>query len=237
MVLETFCEIMRKGKHECGRILDLYSGAGGVGLALDELDVAHIGVDIDDYSETYPGKFIQGDASEFVGGGFDLVWASPPCTAYSSLSATHYGSAQAALEACPTIPDLRVREIARRAGAEYVIENVPRATLRGHLRDPARINGLAFGEPFDLERHFETSFSLPDALGTGKADVAIQTRDQDDQSSVPLAAAKGVPTSWSKQEIRSAIPSAYVRWVLSFCPTLDVDRPQREQKMLTEATV
>lgn len=216
------------------RILDLYSGRGGVGLALDEMDVAHVGIDIEDYSDTYPGAFLQGDASKFVGGGFDLVWASPPCTAYSSLSATAYGSAEAALEACPTIPELRVREIAKRAGAEYVIENVTGATRRGHLRDPARVNGLAFGEPYELERHFETSFNLPDALGTGDAEIAVQTRDEDDQSARALAEAKDVPLSWGKQGIRSAIPREYVRWVLSFCPTVDIERPAREQAMLTE---
>jgi hypothetical protein len=215
-------------------VLDLYSGRGGVGLALDALDIAHVGLDIENYADTYPGEFLQGDASEFVGGGFDLVWASPPCTAYSTLSPTYYGSREAAIDANPTIPELRVREIAEAAGAEYVIENVPGATRVGHLHDPARVNGLAFGQPYDLERHFETSYPLPDAIEPGDADVTVQTRDGDDQSSRALAAAKGVPVSWGKQGVRSAIPSEYVRWVLSFCPTVDVARPEREQSMLTE---
>lgn len=218
------------------RVLDLYSGRGGVGLALDELDVAHVGVDIEDYSDTYPGEFLQGDASEFVGGGFDLVWASPPCTAYSDLSPTAYGSREAAMEECPTIPELRVREIAQAAGAEYVIENVRGASREGHLRDAARVNGLAFGNPYDLVRHFETSYPCPDAYEPGEPTVKVQTRDGDDQSAADLAAAKGVPASWGKQGVRSAIPSEYVRWVLSFCPPLDVERPKREQSMLTEVT-
>lgn len=216
------------------RVLDLYSGRGGVGLALDELDVAHVGVDIEDYSDTYRGEFLRGDASEFVGGGFDLVWASPPCTAYSTLSATAYGSAEDALEACPTIPELRVREVAQAAGAEYVIENVPGASRAGHLRDAARVNGLAFGQPFDLTRHFETSFDCPDAYEPGEPAVGVRTRDGDDQSVADLAAAKGVPMSWGKQGVRSAIPREYVRWVLSFCSTVDVERPTREQSMLIE---
>jgi hypothetical protein len=213
-------------------VLDLYSGHGGVGLALDDLDVAHIGIDIEDYSDTYPGGFCQGDASEFVGGGFHVVWASPPCTPYSSLSPTYYGSREAAMDANPTIPDLRVREIAEAAGAEYVIENVPGATRVGHLHDPARVNGLAFGQPYDLERHFETSFPVPDAVEAGEPAVPVATRDGDDQSVRDLAAAKDVPMSWGKQGVRSAIPSEYVRWVLSFCPTVDVGRPEREQTML-----
>ena len=216
------------------RVLDLYSGRGGVGLALSALDVAHVGVDIEDYSDTYPGDFLQGDASVFVGGGFDLVWASPPCTAYSTLSATAYGSAEAALDACPTIPELRVREIAEAAGAEYVIENVPGASRHGHLQNAARVNGLAFGKGYDLERHFETSFPLPDAYESGEAEIGVRTRDENNQSVRELAEAKGVPSSWGKQGVRSAIPAEFVRWVLSFCPTLDVERPCREQAMLTE---
>jgi len=217
-------------------ILDLYSGRGGVGLALNQLGVDHVGVDINDYSDTYPGEFVQGDASEFVGGGFDLVWASPPCTAYSTLSATAYGSAEAAREANPTIPDLRVREIAERAGAEYVIENVPGATRAGHLRDPARVNGLAFGLPFDLTRHFETGFSAPDAVERGDPTVGVHTREENDQSVRELAEAKGVPSSWGKQGVRSAIPGEFVRWVLSYCPAVDVDRPTREQTTLDTIT-
>lgn len=225
-------------RDEVTRVLDLYSGRGGVGLALDEIDdIVHVGVDINDYSDSYPGEFLQGDASKFVGGGFDLVWASPPCTAYSSLSPTHYGSREAAMQANPTIPELRVREIAHAAGAEYAIENVPGASAVGHLQDAARINGLAFGEPFDLERHIETSFRLPDAYENGEPSVKIQTRDGDDQSVSELAAAKEVPMSWGKQGVRSAIPRSYVRWVLAHCPTIDVEPPRREQTMLTEVGV
>lgn len=230
------CENESDPRNQPGTVLDLYSGRGGVGLALDELGIAHVGVDIEDYSDTYPGGFLQGDASEFVGGGFDLVWASPPCTAYSTLSCTAYGSREAAMKACPTIPELRVREIAQAAGAEYVIENVPPAARVGHLREPTRVNGLAFGQPYDLTRCFETSFHVPDAHRPGEADLKVQTRDGESQSARPLAEAKGVPLSWGKQGVRSAIPAEYVRWVLSFCPTLDVARPEREQQMLTEGT-
>lgn len=218
-------------------VYDLYCGRGGVGLALDDLDVRYVGVDIEDRSPTYPGRFVQADAScPPLEEGADLVWASPPCTPYSDLSPTYYGSREAAMEACPTIPELRVREIADRLGAEYVIENVPGATREGHLRDPARVNGLAFGEPYDLERHLETSFELPDALVNGEPTVTVQTRDADDQSSKALADAKGVPLSWGKQGIRSAIPRKYVYWALHHCPTVEAPKPRRPQKMLSEIT-
>jgi hypothetical protein len=225
----------RNGGFGVTTVLDLFSGRGGVGLALSEMDgVEHVGVDIEDYSESYPGEFLRGDASEFVGGGFDVVWCSPPCTPYSTLSATAYGSAKAALEANPTIPELNVREIAKHAGGEYVIENVAGATRHGHLHDPARVNGLAFGKPFGLERHFETSFPCPDAFQSGRPSTPVQTRDGESQSVAELAAAKNVPASWGKQGVRSAIPREYVRWLLSHCPGVEVEPPAREQTMLTE---
>lgn len=218
-------------------VVDLYCGHGGVGLALDTLDVEYVGVDIEDRSDTYPGAFIQADASQPpLDVDADLVWASPPCTAYSDISPTAYGSRDAAMNANPTIPELRVREIARELGAEYVIENVPGASRVGHLRDPTRVNGLAFGKPYDLTRHFETSFPVPDAVENGTPTVTVSTRDHDDQSARPLAEAKGVPASWGKQGVRSAIPTEYVFWLLSHCPTVDAPRPHRDQKTLTGVT-
>jgi hypothetical protein len=202
-------------------VYDLYCGHGGVGLALDDLGVEFVGVDIRDRSATYPGRFVQADASDPpLAGGADVVWASPPCTAYSSLSATAYGSAEAAREANPTIPELDVREVADSLGAEYVIENVPRCD---DLRDPARVNGHAFGAGYDLERHFETSFELPDHVVDGMTSIAVDTRR--DQSPRALSEAKGVPASWGKQGVRSAIPSEYVRYVLSYCPAVEEIAP------------
>jgi hypothetical protein len=202
-------------------VYDLYCGHGGVGLALDELDVDFVGVDISDRSETYPGRFIRADASQPpLDDDADLVWASPPCTPYSSLSATAYGSAEAAREANPTIPELDVRAVADHLGAEYVIENVPRCD---DLHDPTRLNGHAFGADYDLERWFETSFPLPDHQVSGTPSTPVDTRR--DQSIAPLAAAKGVPMSWGKQGVRAAIPRQYVRYVLGYCPTVEEVAP------------
>lgn len=218
-------------------VVDLYCGHGGVGLALDALDVEYVGVDIEDRSETYPGRFIQADASQPpLEATADLVWASPPCTAYSTLSPTAYGSREAAMDACPTIPELDVRGVAERLGAEYVIENVPGASRQDHLENPTRVNGLAFGKGYDLERHVETSFPVPDAYEPGQPDVTVQTRDEDDQSVRDLADAKGVPLSWGKQGVRSAIPREYVHWLLSYCPTVEAPRPTREQQTLAEVS-
>jgi hypothetical protein len=216
--------------------IDLYCGHGGVGLALDELNVDYVGIDIEDRSDTYPGEFMQADASNPpLDIDADVVWASPPCTAYSTLSPTHYGSREQAMDACPTIPELDVRRIVDSLGAEYIIENVPGASRVGHIQNPTRVNGLAFSQPYNLERQFETSFPVPDAIESGTPSVKIQTRDGQNQSVRDLADAKDVPLSWGKQGVRSAIPTEYVHWLLSFCPSVKVPRPPREQQTLLAA--
>lgn len=218
-------------------VYDLYCGHGGVGLALGELDVAFVGVDVEDRSESYPGAFVRADASRPpLASGADLVWASPPCLAYTPLSAVNasrYDWDETPRERYPTIPELRVREIAESLGSEYVIENVAQCE---DLRDPARLHGGAFGYPFRMERRFETSFPVPDATSSTPPTVTYQGPSAGDTvSHTPdLAAAKGVPDDWPEQAINSAIPREYVHWVLSFCPTLDVPRPEREQTLLAE---
>jgi len=79
-------------------VVDLYCSAGGVGLAIAEIsteydvEIRHIGVDIDDHSDSYPDAFIQGDCSDvgwlttILPDNIDLLWMSPPCNAYSSIS-------------------------------------------------------------------------------------------------------------------------------------------------------
>jgi len=206
----------------------------------------YFGVDIEPYGNDYPGQFIQGDlitpenrplnpqrqgyTPKAIA---DVAWVSWPCTAYSSLSATEYGSAEAALEANPRITD-EFREWLLDNFAHYVIENVPRATYHGDLDANVRVNGLAFGQPYSLERHFETTFEVPDKFVRGNPELAVDTRG--DQSIRELAAAKGVPASWGKQSVRSAIPWQYVYWILSHCPSVPCPAPKGEQRSFEEIT-
>jgi len=224
--------------------VDLFSGPGGVGHAVNRLlpfDSMWAGVDIEDYSQEYPGQFIQADLlngnAPFTGLASDICWVSFPCTAYSSLSPTAYGSREAALDANPRITDEGIRKLARDNGAHYIIENVPGATRSGDLEPNVRLNGLAFGKPYDCERHFETSFRCPSAYEPGQPEIAIETRESQGEATRRLAEAKGVPTSWSRQEIRSAIPSEFVEWLLYHCPTDDLSapKPNRPQQTLTES--
>ena len=219
-------------------VVDLYSGPGGVGLALDAFQreygasFEHVGVDITDYSATYPGQFIQADASHvaFISRlpSPKVLWMSPRCQAYSRLSkanAGRYDWDRTPKEKYPTFDDLNVRAVLDALDPEYyVIENV--ATC-DDLRDPARVNGQAFGLPIENERHFETNFPVPDALGSGRPEFVIG-RGYDHHD---LAAAKGVPASWAESEVTSAIPREFVQYVLSYCPAFpEIPAPETQKQ-------
>lgn len=116
-----------------------------------------VGVDIN-VQPNYPFTFIQGDALRppvrFED--FDLVHASPPCQAYSTLSRSWNARTG-------TYPDLvaPIRHLLERSGLPYIIENV----LGAPLLNPVQLCGSSFGlrhDGFELRRHrlFETSFPL-----------------------------------------------------------------------------
>jgi hypothetical protein len=210
-------------------VVDLYSGPGGVGIALDSLGVDHVGVDIVDYGDEYPGPFIHADASwvPFVARlpSPDLLWLSPPCQRWSALTevnAARYGWPDGEIERrYPGFDELNVREVIDVLDpTHYIVENVPRCP---HLRDPVRLDGLAFGQPYRLRRHFETSFSAPDHVATGQPSVTMSTRKDADAQRYQrreLAAAKRVPTDWPEQQVHSAIPREYVKYLLHYCPSM-----------------
>lgn len=217
-------------------IIDLYSGRGGVGHALDDLGFDHVGVDIEDYADDYPGEFIQGDASavdwlldvlaDCLEAETVILWMSPPCLRYTPLTqinAARYDWDDGEIERrYPGFEDLNVRDVIAAIDADaYIVENVPRCDK---LEDPTRVNGLAFGLPFDLERHFETSFSAPHAVEKGDPDLTMSTRDNYNNTEYQrreLAEAKSVPTDWPEQSVHSAIPPEYVQYLLHYCPAAD----------------
>jgi hypothetical protein len=236
-------------------VIDLYSGRGGVGHALDRLGVDHVGVDIEDYADDYPGEFVQGDASD-VEWLLDtlshylkeyetvVLWMSPPCLRYTPLTqinAARYDWDEGEIERrYPGFEELNVREVIAAINPdEYIVENVPRCD---ELEDPAWVNGLAFGLPFDLERHFETSFSIPHAVENGEPDLTMSTRDNYNNTEYQrreLAEAKSVPTDWPEQSVHSAIPPEYVQYLLHYCPAVNgVSLPKSlRQRPLSDAFV
>lgn len=207
---------MPRSEHHEPLVVDIYSGPGGVGMALSELPVDHVGVDVQDFSDTYPGTFVQADASdvEFISRlpSPDLLWMSPPCQAYSRMSNVHHDHPK---EVHPTFDDLNVREVlAALDPEEYIIENVSGCD---DLQDPTRINGFGVGYEFGLERWFETSFPCPDAVGEG--DSVFDPSVGIGRSYTRVAEAKDVPAEWGKTAVRSAIPAKIVEYLLHYCPS------------------
>jgi len=204
------------------RVLDIFSGAGGVGWALKDIlntpktDGTFIGVDINDHTETYPSEFIQADAASLtleslgLDHKVDLVWLSPPCQAYSKLSHIHYDDPK---EHHQTFDELNVHKLAQSLGKEYVIENVVGCN---DLNNPIKLNGVAFNRNFIFERWFETSFNvnswIEEPTGNEKRFCNMGTKE--------MALEKGIPTHWSKSAIRSALPKEYIGYIISHCPTL-----------------
>lgn len=116
------------------------------------------GVDINPQPH-YPFKFIQGDALSVPLAGYDFIWASPPCQAFSRLR--HLQKK----ERPNLIPATRSRLI--ESGVPWCMENVEDAPM-GESGFLIMLCGTMFGlrtrnGRAELRRHriFETSFSIP----------------------------------------------------------------------------
>lgn len=137
------------------KVLDLYCRAGGASRGLADAGFDVEGVDKDDQPE-YPYPFARADVltltPEYLRQ-FDLIWASPPCQAFTAYKRRPGHVADALNLIAPT------RDLLVAADVPYIIENVTGA--REHLRDPVMLCGSMFG--LDVQRHrlFETSFHVP----------------------------------------------------------------------------
>lgn len=112
-----------------------------------------VGVDLKP-QPNYPFQFLQADAlalaPDFIAG-FDAIHASPPCQSYSDL-AKRNGNAHE----WPRLVE-PVREMLRRSGLPYVIENVVGAPLL----DPVTLCGTMFpGLRVLRHRLFESNFPI-----------------------------------------------------------------------------
>lgn len=109
-------------------------------------DAEILGVDIKPQPR-YPFKFVQADAMTFPLEGYDFIWASPPCQAFSKTRAITRKN----------YPDL-IDPIRQRIqiGVPYVIENVVGAPLF----DPILLCGTMFGLKVIRHRNFETNFPV-----------------------------------------------------------------------------
>lgn len=190
------------------RALDLFCGAGGATRGLQQAGFHVTGVDIAPQPRYVGDAFVQADALAFPLDGFDFVWASPPCQAYS------LGSLRWPKRWPDLVAPVRERLAPCRA---WVIENVPRAPLR----NPVTLCGTMFGLRVVRHRLFESSFALtapphrcaPRGCTKRKEYVTCAGHGGFGSNSFPVwCRAMGI--DWmNKYELSQSIPPAYARHI------------------------
>ena len=213
------------------RILDLFCGAGGAGMGYHRAGFEVVGVDIKPQKH-YPFEFHCADAFAFLekhGHEFDVIHASPPCQAYSHVSAnrkSHYPDLVAATR-------MSIRSVVKRTAGRftwnipYVIENVEGAPL--HF--PITLCGTMFGLTAPLDqlhlkrhRHFESPALVLGPGGCSCRDVTTASVTGNITSNNQYALRHRKPSfdnakqmmgiDWmDKKELVQAIPPAYTEWI------------------------
>ena len=171
-------------------------------------DAEITGVDIKPMPR-YPFNFIQADAMEFPLDGYDFIWASPPCQAYSEATP---------IAARAKHPDLiaAIRERLVSTGKPYTIENVDCA--RHLMLDPIMLCGTMFGLRVWRHRWFEISpqnLQLRPPCRHNEHPVVVSgSAHGRGEAKVPeMIRAMDVPWMDVRSEIRQAIPPAYSEFI------------------------
>jgi DNA (cytosine-5)-methyltransferase 1 len=194
-------------------LLDLFSCAGGAAVGYHRAGFDVVGVDIHPQPR-YPFRFVQADAMQALEAWdlsrFAAIHASPPCQDHSRSYKPHEHGTGWMLAS--------TRDLLKKSGVPWVIENVPGAPMRADYR----LCGCMFGLPqLRRERWFETSwraFDLrPPCWHTGHAITVTGsgggTRNSKQQfgrwpDKEDWATAMGI--DWmTLAELAQAIPPAY----------------------------
>lgn len=137
------------------RLLDLFCGAGGAARGYADAGITDIvGVDLAPQMR-YPYPFVQCDALEYLadcGRDFDIIHASPPCQAYSSLRFLNIARGKG--KEWPRLIEPLLPMLAA-TGRHWVVENVMGAR---DVLDGSWLCGQMFGRPFFRHRIFASSF-------------------------------------------------------------------------------
>ena len=207
--------------------LDLFCGGGGVAEGLIAAGFDVVGVDTDRRcARPYPGRFVLGDALHPPTNldRFDLIWASPPCQAYSTSTSPRTRHRH------PRLIEA-VRDLV--AGHRWtVIENVPGAPLNTNMVLTGPMVGL---HRIHRRRHFELSWLagqppiVPLAAGvmaSGRG-LSISTSMSASNHFYPrkriglrgrvspaeAAEAMGITTPMTGRQIGEAIPPPMAAWI------------------------
>ena len=201
------------------KALDLFCCAGGASDGLVRAGFKVHGVDLVEQPE-YPHSFGRADALSIPVEElryYDLIWASPPCQAFTAYK-RRIGHVREALNLIP-----QTRALLRAAGVPYIIENVVGAPLE----NPVMLCGSMFG--IDVQRHriFETSFPVvappcrhdvwtPRVPGaTNRAPMSRKTVEIGVYR-IPLETQRkaiGLDRKVSLHKLSQMVPPAYAEWL------------------------
>lgn len=191
------------------KILDLFCGAGGAAKGISRVFPSATITGVDVWRQpNYPFSFILDNALRVSLGGYDLIWASPPCQKYSVTKSIHSN-----IYHQDYIIPIRKRLVS--SGIPYIIENVVGAPLI----NPIMLCGTMFGQRFYRHRLFETSFkvdslvhkkhSLPSSIESGIPSIAGHFRNVKEVREV-------MGIDWmSRDELAQAIPPSYSEYIAS----------------------
>jgi DNA (cytosine-5)-methyltransferase 1 len=173
-----------------------------------------VGFDIEPQPR-YPFEFHQQDALTVDLGGFDAVWASPPCQFISK-------AAQQWRNAGKEYPNLipATRLLLQDSGKPYIIENVTGSVLEG----PVLLNGATFGLRVKRDRYFEVNPPMAQPMLLSDAKPRKMGRPFDarkGQLFYPVGHFSGVAEArvamgidWMGQkDLAQAIPPAYSEYL------------------------
>ena len=193
------------------KVLDLFSGSGGAALGLKRAGFHVTGIDIKKPTTYLGDAFIQADVNHLPVNvfDFDVVWASPPCQAFSLATGLWKY-----IKDYPNLIPLTRQLI---AGHPYsVIENVPPAPIRADLKLWGPCVGLGATDEKDglwRCRHFELSFFAwqPTRPKLVKGQTLCITKRLSASCHYYRRKAKGLPGKVSNSEARAVM--GYPDWV------------------------
>jgi DNA (cytosine-5)-methyltransferase 1 len=209
------------------RLLDLFCCQGGATRGYQMAGFAVTGVDVAPQPLYCGDRFIQADALEFIaehGHEYDVLHASPPCQASTTMSNRWRGKGGKADEWVSLIVPTREALIA--TGKPWILENVPGA--RSEMVAPIALHGGMFGLRVNRPRLFDSNMDLAqppraakphDPIGVyGKLDGRRLFTRADGTSQYAARsleqAQAAMEMSWADWDgCREAIPPAYTHFL------------------------